>query len=1048
VIRHFAEHRIAANLAMIMMILAGYWAIRQIPAQLDPPVHVPVVIVEVQWRGAAAEDVEELVTAPIEQQLRSLTDLREVTSYTANEYVRVVAEFEYDADMVQALDQVKQRVANLRNLPADIEPPTVRRFIDLEPVLTVLVSGHGDMNELIPLVHGMEKDLLARGIEAVIYDGLPEEEIAVLVGGQRLEALKMTLDELAREVAHVSSNVPAGSIGRGQGSRQLRSLDQQRDPLGFEQLVIEHGDSLLRLGDIADVVRRPRDGQPIVTRGDDVAIEMTLMRATEADALQADRVADRWLEQARPNLPQGVTLTTYNDIWELLGAQLRMVANNAWTGLLLVVVTMLMFLNGRVAWWVSVGVPTCFLLGLAMLYGVFGYGISIIALIAFIMAIGIVVDDSIIVGEDAMALFEAGLPPAEAAIEGARRMFVPVLTATLTTLSAFIPLVLIGGPMGDVVLTLPVVMACVLVASLVECFLVLPAHLRGSFEAMARSGRTRPRWKPAERVRGWLETRFLQFRDRRFMGLVKRALDYPGATLCAAVGAIVCALSLVVSQHVGVNFVTGFDIESLSANVEFSASATDADKDAFVAELERALIATNDESGSVNLLGWLTKRNVATFNDEHQAGTQYASLTGQYEYEEKRTVRPQVFAARWRERVTVPGYVEQFELGVEGGANAGEPDLTLVLRGDSLEAVKAGAEELAEVLRSFDGVSNVGDDLPYGKEQLIFTLSPTGRALGITSDSLGAQLRAAYNGERVQIFNQNQAELEVRVMLPDRERDDLANLQRFPIRTPAGDFVPLANVAQLHNRRGIDVIRHNDTEMAVRVFATIDPEVANAFRIVSEVEEKFLPEILANHHLTFGLSGKSEQDQVILETMSLGALLTLVMIYLILACAFSSYVWPLAIMTAIPFGLTGAILGHWVWGEEIGAMSLLAFFCLSGVVVNDSIVLVSFLRRELESGAPLRESLERSVAARFRAVFLTSATTSIGLLPMLFGHGSLDFYTVPIAITIGFGLTLSTLLVLVVVPALILLLEGITSRLRRPAPKIAATTTVHAGSAP
>ncbi len=1044
-IRQFAEHRVAANLAMIMMILAGIWAIHRIPSQLDPPVHVPIVIVEVKWRGAAAEDVAELVTTPIEQQLRTLDHLREVTSYTANEYARVVAEFDFDADLVTALDQVKQRVENVRNLPPGIEPPTIRRFIDLEPVLTVLVTGPGDVNELIPVVRGMEKDLLARGIEGVVYDGLPEEEIALLVGGQKLEAMHMTLQELAHDVGRVSANVPAGTVGRGQGSRQLRSLDQQRDPLGFEQLVIEHGDALVRLRDIADVVRRPRDGQPIVTKNGDVAIEMTLMRATEADALQANRIAKRWLDETRASLPSGVRLTVYNDVWELLGAQLRMVATNAWSGLLLVIVTMLMFLNGRVALWVTVGVPTCFLLGLAMLYGVFGYGISIIALIAFIMAIGIVVDDSIIVGEDAMALFEAGRPPLQAAVEGASRMFVPVLTATLTTLSAFIPLMLIGGPMGEVVLTLPAVMACVLIASLLECFLVLPAHLRGAFEAIQR-GRGHARWQPGERARAWLETRFMRFRDVYFMGLVRRALDYPGATLCAAVGAIACALSLVASQHVGINFVTGFDIESLEADVEFSASATDADKRAFLARLEQTLAATNEASGGVNVLGWLTKRNAAVFNDERESGTQYASVVGQYEYEEKRTVSPRELAARWREQVQVPPYVEQFELGVKGGANAGQRDVTLVLRGDDLESVKAGAEALADVLRSFDGVSNVSDDLPYGKEQLIFELTPTGRALGITSDGLGAQLRAAYNGERVQIFNQNDAELEVRVMLPDAERDDLASLQRFPIRTPSGEFVPLANVAELHNRRGIDVIRHNDTEMAVRVFATVDPEVTNAFRVISDVQSRYLPAILAAHHLSFGLSGKSEQDKVILETMSFGAVLTLVMIYLILACAFSSYAWPLAIMMAIPFGLTGAILGHWVWGVDIGAMSFLAFFCLSGVVVNDSIVLISFLRRELELGTPLRQALERSVAARFRAVFLTSATTGAGLLPMLVGHGSLDFYTVPIAVTIGFGLTMSTLLVLVVVPALITLIEHVKGRMHRAAPPDCSVTAQLEGS--
>jgi multidrug efflux pump subunit AcrB len=1029
IIRQFAEHRVAANLTMILMILAGLWAMKQIPAQLDPPVHVPLVFVEVEWRGAAAEDIEELVTTPIEQQLRTLTNLREVTSYTTNEYVQIAAEFEYDADMVIALDQVKQRVANLRNLPPGIEPPTVRRFVDLEPVITLLVTGPGEIDELIPLVRGMEKELLSRGIEAVEYDGLPQEEIAVLVPGQRLEELGLTLDDLAHDVARVSSNVPAGTIGRGQGSRQLRSLDQQRSSFGFEKIVIEHGDSLLRLGDIARIERRPRDGQPIVTRANDPAIEMHLLRATESDALRADRIVDQWLAETRPNLPDGVEIATYNDIWELLGAQLRMVLNNAWSGLLLVVITMFAFLNGRVAWWVTAGVPICFMLGLGMLYGIFGYGISIIALIAFIMAIGIVVDDSIIVGEDAMALFEQGKSPADAAVLGAERMFVPVLTATFTTLAAFLPLVLIGGPMGDVVLTLPVVMVCVLVASLVECFLVMPAHLKGSFETMRKVG-VKPRSEAGRRLRDWLERGFVDFRDRRFMKLVRRALDYPGATLCAAVGGIVCAFSLVLSQHVGINFITGFDIEALSANVEFSAAATDTEKAAFMTELERTLVETNDESGGKNLLGWVTKRNVATFNDERRTGVQYASISGPYEYEENRTERPRTFADKWRKRVTLPPFVEQFELGVDGGANAGRPDLMLVLRGETLESVKAGAEELAAVLRSFDGVTNVGDDLPYGKDQLIFNLTSTGRALGITADSLGAQLRAAYNGERVQIFNQNDAELEVRVMLPDAERDDLASLQQFPIRTPDGEFVPLANVATLYNRRGIDVIRHNDSEMAVRVFATIDPEVTNAFRIISTVEQSYLPDILARHHLTFGLTGKTEDDRVIVETMMLGGVLTLLMIYLILACSFSSYVWPLAIMTAIPFGLTGAIVGHWVWGEDIGAMSLLAFFCLSGVVVNDSIVLVSFLRRELESGTPLRLALERCVTARFRAVFLTSATTSIGLLPMLVESGSLDFYTTPIAITIGFGLTCSTLLVLIVVPALILLFDGLQTRLR------------------
>jgi multidrug efflux pump subunit AcrB len=1022
-IRLLAEHRVAANLAMIMMTLAGLWAVRVIPTQLDPPQHIPVVLVEVQWRGAAAEDVEELVTTPIEQQLRTVNDLKELRAYVTTGYTRIVAEFTFDADMVLALDNVKQRVSNIRNLPTGIEPPVIRRIVDLEPISAVLVSGPGDLNELIPRVRAMEKTLLARGVAGITYDGMPAEEIALLVSGRTQETLGLTLDDIAAQVARQSRNVPAGNIGRGQGSRQLRSLDQARDPLGFEQIMLEHGDTLIRLADVADVVLRPQDGQPIVTHQGNPAIQMTLWRNTDADAYAAHKLFESWLAEARAKSPPGMQIDVYNDVWGLLGAQLKMVLNNGLSGLLLVAATLFAFLSGRVGWWVMVGIPVSFLLALVFFHGIFGYGVSIIALIGFIMALGIVVDDAIVVGEDAVTHFEAGHSPAEAAVAGAQRMFVPVVTSSLTTMAAFLPLLLIGGQMGAAVLALPAALLCIIAASLFECFAVLPGHLRSSFEKM--------QGKPhRDGFRERFDAAFRRLRDRRFQPLLERALTYPGATLCAAVGAMVCALSLILSQHVGVNFVTGFDIEAVAANVEFAASATDAQKRAFADELEETLAATGAASGSQNLLGWVTRQNLARFSQEDVTGTQYLSIEAPYAYEESRTIEPAEFANRWRAAIKPPPYVEQLTVVVDGGANNGQSDITLVLRGADIESLKAGADELTQILSSYDGVSNVTDDLPYGKDQLIFELTPTGRALGLTSEQLGAQLYAAYSGRRVQIFNQNEAELEVRVMLPDAERDNLSSLNAFPVRTPGGEFVPLANVAHLYTRRGIDTIRHHNGALAVRIFADVDPEVNNAIGIVADVKEHHLNDLLDRYNLSFGLTGKSANDEEILATMALGSILTLVLIYLILAWVFSSYLWPLAIMVAIPFGLTGAVFGHWITGYEIGAMSLLAFFALTGIVVNDSIVLISFMKRDLEAGRPMREALHDAVLARFRAIVLTSLTTIAGLLPLAFVRSSLSFYIAPIAITICFGLGLATLLVMLVLPALVLLLESARGKTR------------------
>ncbi len=1013
---------------MIMLCLAGFWAIKNIPSSLDPPQPQVVVYVDVTWPGASAEDVEQLVTNPIEQQLYTLNDLEDLVSWSQNGSARVLVWFQFDADIGQALDEVKQRVANIRNLPPDIEPPVVYRRADTEPVASLLIKGGDSVTELIPIVRDMEADLLARGIAEIRYNGLPEEEIAVLVDGKRLHELELTLDDLAALIGRMSQDVPAGTVGRAQGLYQLRSLEKRRDVRSFEDMTIEIGDRLVRLGDIAVIDKRAREGQPEVSQQGRPAIEMILYRLTTEDAYLADRIVDGWLADTRESLPPSIEVDITQDVWRLLGAQLDMVVGNGLSGLVLVILTLFLFLNGRVGFWVMVGIPISFLGGLAIFYGVFGQGISIIAMIAFIMSLGIVVDDAIVVGEQTATEFENGKTPAEAAVAGAKRMWVPVATSSLTTLAAFIPMLIIGGEMGAAILALPTALLCIILASLVECFLVLPGHLRTSL------ARHKPPGPDSFRAR--FDARFMRFRDETFQPLLTRALEHPGATVTAALASMVVAVSLVASQHLGVNLVTGFDFESLTAEVEFSSSATESEKKAFLEHLEAKLADTNASFASANVSGWVRRTNRAYFDEEAKSGVQFASIRADYVYEEERTADPQLFANLWRDSIERPPFVERFHLGVEGGQNNGLPDITLVLRGENLDQLKQASEELTDVLAAYPGVSNVTDNLPYGKEQLIFSVTPAGNALGLTADSVGRQLRAAYSGRRVQIFNENKSELEVRVLLTDAERDDLGQLLRYPIRTSTGEFVPLGNVATFTSRRGIDVIRHDDLRMAVSVSADVDAEKANKMAILGDVNEVTIPRLTSQYGVTTALSGATERDQVIIDTMQLGGIITLVFIYLILAWVFSSYLWPFAIMLAIPFGITGALVGHWLIGFEVGAMSLLAFFSLTGIVVNDSIVLISFFKSNMSDGLSLKDALARAVISRFRAVVLTSLTTIAGLAPLIFETSSLDFFVAPIAITLCFGLAFATLLVLLVIPAFLLLLESARERLNRTGSKI------------
>jgi multidrug efflux pump subunit AcrB len=1013
----FTRHKVASNLVMVMMILSGLWAVQNINTQLDPSMVIPTVTIQANWPGASAEDVEQLIVVPIEQQLANLVELQGLYSTSRNGSASVRVSFEYDADMGKGLDTVKNKVAQIRNFPSDMEPIIVAQETDYEGIAVVSVSSDGALSELIPLVRSMEADLYARGIEGIEFDGLPEEEIAIQVSSRKLIELGTNLDHLASEVRQRSSNAPAGTVGRGQAEMQLRSLDQARAVAEFEQLdvAVQSGGRLARLGDIALIEKRPKVGQPSLTREGKVAIEMELYRLTSSDAILTANILANWLEETRINLPRGVEIHVYQEAWLLLKEQLNVIFKNGTSGLILVLLTLFLFLNGKVGWWVMMGIPVSFLFATLLFFGVFGGSINIMALITFIMALGIVVDDAIVVGEDAVTLFEQGMSPEEAAAGGAKRMFLPVVASSLTTMAAFVPLMLTGGEIGAVIVTLPMVMLCVIIASLVECFLVLPGHLKKSFSKIDRK-------KPSA-FRQKFDTWLYDKRDRYYRPILDKSLSAPGTTLCAAIGCVVLAFSLVVSGRVGLNMVTGMSLEMLEANVQFSAQANEQDRQQFMSHLESTMRATDEGHGGININGFVSKFNSAMLNQERKTGSQYASIRIEYAWEDERFIAPQEFVNHWQEALVQPPYVEDVLLEVSGGANNGQPDLSLVLRGRDIPTLKQASEELQSALRSYPGVSNVYDDLPYGKDQIVYAVNPMGKSLGITTESLGKQLRSAYSGGRVQIFNLNDTELEVSVMLPDSERDNLYSLKQFPIETPAGDLVAMGLVADTTNRNGIDVINHNSGFMSVVVSASVDASQNNTEQILAHVSDNALPEIKERYGLTSDISGVTLRNQQILDTMQTGFVLTIIFIYLILAWTFSSYLWPLAVMLAIPLGLTGAIAGHWVMGADIGAMSMLAFFSLTGIVVNDSIILVSFFRRSLEAGNTYREAIHEASISRFRAVMLTSLTTIAGLSPLMFESFSLAMYIVPIAITLCFGLAFATLLVLLVIPALIVMLE-------------------------
>ena len=1022
----FAGHPVACNLLMAIMLLVGAWALARLNTQFFPNFDIDYITITVKWTGASAEDVEAAITDPIERELLGLDTVRSTTSTSNRGYAAITLEYEEGSDMDVALDEVKERVASIRNLPGDAEEPVIKRVINYEPVARLLVTGRDGQN-LRSIVRDIERDLLERGIAKVEIFGLPSEEIAIQVPSAALRELDMSLGEVARRVAATSVDLPAGSIGRNETSKQLRTLDQQRDETGFERLALRSGDDgrFLALGDVATVERRARKGEIRTAVEGRPAISLLLSRAETSDSLESARILHRWLDERRAQWPPGVEVAAYDESWELIRDRTMLLLKNGGGGLILVIAVLYLFLNARVAFWVAVGIPVSFMAALGVLWGL-GGSINMVSLFALIMAFGIIVDDAIVVGEDALTKRQAGAAPLTAARDGARRMLAPVLASSLTTIAAFMPLMLVGGIIGKILFAIPLVVICVIIASVIESFLILPGHLHHTFR---NSAGTR-----ASAFRRWFDNGFERFREGIFRRLVAAAVRRPWITLSCALAALLLTAGLVRGDRLAFTFFPTPEGQILFASVSFAAGTPPERVERFVAHLEHTLKETETHFGEE-----LVQLAVARLGQQERAarqqgsrGDQFASVRVQLVEPDGRETRNTEFIAAWRERIVPAPGLESLSLTEVRGGPPGR-DVEVSLTGNDPAALKAAALELASVLVTVPGVSGVEDDMPFGQEQFIVRLTPQARALGLTVSDVGEQLRAAYDGRVAQIFQHEGEEIEVRVLLPDRERNDVASLENLAVALPGGGVMPLLTAVDIETTRGFDILRHENGRLAVRVSADVDAAVTNSNAVVADLIAGPLPSLAARHGFDWSFKGRQEDQEETLGDMAWGAGLALALIYLVLAFVFASYGWPLVVMSVIPFGLVGAVFGHWLMGIDLTILSMFGFFGLSGIVVNDSIILVSFYKEMKRRGHPWRNSVVDAACFRLRAVLLTSLTTIGGLTPLMFETSVQAQFLIPMAVSIAFGLAFATFLVLLLVPALLTLHESVATRFEKPA---------------
>ncbi len=1015
-IRAFVRHPVAPNLAMIVMVLAGVWALGKMTRQLLPEFELSIVSVNVVWSGASAEDIEEAITQPLEDQLIGIESVKNVLSKSSDGLAALTLEFPESTDMGSALDAVKERVSQLRNLPSGAEDPQAVLVTRGEPVSRVVLAGP-TLDQLRPLVRRIERELRATGITRIEITGLPEEELAIELPSARLSELNLSLAEIAERVRGSSLDGAAGSVGGSDVARQVRTAGKQTTVQGFERvpLLVEDSGRLVTLGDVASIERRPLRNQPRLFLNDNPAVEVRVSRSSTDDAIEAATTLRRTLENAEAWLPANVQVEFFDETWRQVEGRIGLIVDNALAGLVLVVLALYVLLNGRVAVWVAVGIPVAIMAAFMALY-LWGGSINVMSLFAMVMALGIIVDDAIVVGEEAVSRYQAGAAPAAAAEQAAFRMFAPVTAASLTTIAAFLPLLTIGGAGGSILSAVPIVIICVVIASILECFLILPGHLRHSLQATAER-------KPG-RFRRFVDVAFDEFREGRFRRVAELAVKNRRTTLSIGVASLILTIGLLAGGRIGFTFFPQPDGQTLFANARFVAGSPEDRVDAFLDAAVQGLRRAEAQSGEDLVRLVVKKRGLDSrgANADH-LGHLVVELTPP----DERGWSTAVLARAWRAEVALPPGLESFVIASPQGGPPGS-DIEVVLTGAAPTVLKSAALELQRELANFEGVAGIRDDTAFGREQLVFELSPVGKAVGLTQQSLSQQLRAGFDGELVQIFQDEGAEVEVRVLLSQAERDTLAGLETFPIVLPNGETVPLSNLAILSNKRGFDTLRHNNGLLAITVLADVDDDVNNSNAVRARLEQDVLPRLVDEFRIGYAFKGDAANQAESVGDISLALPLALALIYLVLAWVFASYLRPLAVLTVIPFGLVGAMFGHWLLGFDVTLLSIFGLFGLSGIVINDSIILVTVYQELRDKGMDVAQSAIEAAVRRFRAVLLTSVTTVFGIMPLLFERSGEAQFLKPMVVSLGFGLIFGTFMVLFLLPALLVSFEALGER--------------------
>jgi len=1021
----FAENHVAANLLMILLLLAGVLTATTIKLEVFPESAPDRIVITTEYPGASPDEVVEGVIRQIEEKVAGLAGIKRIDSSTREGFGAVVIQVIRDWDLKKLLDEVKAEVDRIVTLPQAAEKPVVQEITPRYQVISVAVYGEVSEATLKHLAETMKDDLTnLPGITLAELFSVRKGEIHIEISEQTLRRYSLTLGQVADAVRTASLDLPAGSVKTSGGEILIRTKGRRYYAMDYRDVaVITRPDGTkVTLGEIARLSDGFEDLDLHARFQGKPAAVVQVYRVADQSALEVAASVKRYVDEARPGLPAGVEIDYYEDMASILKSRLRLLLRNMTLGLLLVGTLLGIFLNLRLAFWVTLGIPISFAAGL-MFLPYYDVSINLLSLFAFILVLGIVVDDAIIIGENIFRKQEEGLSPLEASVEGAIEVGRPVVFSVLTTVAAFWPLLLGSGNMGRAIRNLPIVVILVLLGSLVESLFILPSHLNRSAEKRLAGAASPTKEKRAARM-------LKVFIEGPYKTLLGFCLRWRYATLGLGIAILLTSLGTWAGGMIKFTFFPEIESDVLACSLTLPAGTPVKRTDEIVLHLEESALkalAEQDREGDQHAPP-LFKQCVSMVGihiggaGPASAGPEYGGHLAQVFIEvpegDERDVTAHELVAAWRETTgPIPdakSLIFQSEL-----FSAGNPIEVHLSLGDH-ETLKDAADELKNELKRYPGVFDVNDSFLRGKEEVQLKLKPAARSLGLTLNDLALQVRHAFYGAEALRFQRDQDEVKVLVRYPEGERKSLGNVNDMRIRTREGFEVPFGEVAQVQMERGYATIERAQRRRVIRVTADVDETVTNANEVRNTLESRYLPGLKKRFTgLRYAIEGEGKEQKESMADVSRGFLIALFLIYALLA---------------IPFGLIGALVGHLIMGYNLSFFSMVGIVGLTGVVVNDSLVLIHATNRFHGQGLSAHEAVVRAGGLRFRAIMLTSLTTFAGLTPMIVERSVQAQFLIPMALSLGFGVLFGTVVTLLLIPCNYMILQDIYGLFQRTRP--------------